>query len=71
MKDSFKTAVAADYAEIWNTASYFKYHQSNKARSKLPRRMMMNLTNDTKSEIVKIFHTYWHSKVKGNAKLTL
>ncbi len=41
---------------ITNITSYFKYHQSNKPRRKLPRRVMMKLDNDRKNQIIKIFN---------------
>lgn len=69
MQRSFQTRSGAFEAEIWNPTAYFKYHQSNAARSKLPRRMMMYLTNPIKAKIVKFFHTYWQATVRGNASL--
>lgn len=56
MRDSFETAYAANYAAIWNTAYYFKYHQSKRPRSKIPRRAMMKLGNTQKQVIQKKFH---------------
>lgn len=64
MQKSFKDLVKADSATIWNAIQYFKYHQSNKARSKIPRRVMMKLGNDQKEMVVKIFHTHFIKKLK-------
>lgn len=62
MRNNFETLVKTDYAEIWNSTQYFKYHQSKEPRSKLPRRIMMKLGENQKEYIVKIFHTYWYKK---------
>lgn len=64
MQKSFKDLVKADSATIWNAVNYFQYHQSNKPRSKLPRRVMMKLGNDQKEMVVKIFHTHFIKKLK-------
>lgn len=58
MKNSFYTVVSSDQAVIGNNAAYFKYHQSNQPRKRLPRRIMMKIDNQRKEAIVKIFHTY-------------
>ena len=67
MQKSFVTQYGAMEASITNPTAYFKYHQSNAPRSRLPRRMMMYLTNGTRSEIVRLFQTFWHQKVIGKA----
>lgn len=64
MQKSFKTLVKADSATIWNAIKYFQYHQSNKPRSKLPRRVMMKLGNDQKEFVVKTFHSHFIKKIK-------
>jgi len=64
MRKSFQTLVKPDMAAIWNTAAYFKYHQSNQPRFHLPRRAMMALAEQQKQLIVKIFHTYFLRKIK-------
>lgn len=64
MKDNFQFLVKSDYAEIWNSTQYFKYHQSRESRNKLPRRVMMKLGNSQKEMIVKLFHTYWYKKTR-------
>ena len=55
MKDSFQSSFDPTSAAIWNTAIYFKYHQSNQPRSKIPRRVMMKLTDSLKEMVVKNF----------------
>jgi phage gpG-like protein len=54
MKGSFKSIPTMASVEIMNTTNYFKYHQSNKPRRKLPRRVMMKIDNERKQGIVKI-----------------
>lgn len=63
MQAGFQSMFKADYAEVWNAIAYFKYHQSNRPRKKLPRRVMMKLGENQKQLVVKIFHTYWYKKV--------
>lgn len=63
MKNSFMTLWRPDMAMVWNDIAYFKYHQSNKPRSKLPRRVMMKLGNSQKTMVMKIFHNYFHKAV--------
>ena len=59
MQNSFQSVVSSEQAVIRNTAEYFKYHQSNQARSsRLPRRVMMALGNNQKAEIVRFFQAY-------------
>ena len=64
MRRSFETMFKADQAAIWNTASYFAYHQSNQPRSKMPRRVMMKLAEEQRQIVVKIFHTLFVKKLK-------
>jgi phage gpG-like protein len=58
MRASFQTIVQSDQAVIYNTAAYFKYHQSKEPRSKIPRRIMMKLTSNSKEQIVKYFQEH-------------
>ena len=58
MQGSFKSVVDTDMAVISNKAEYFKYHQSNKPRRHLPRRVMMKIGNNQKVEVVRIFQAY-------------
>lgn len=62
MRNAFRSQVATDYAAVWNTASYFKYHQSNKSRSKIPRRVMMKLGHMQREMIVKEFIAHFRKQ---------
>lgn len=64
MQKSFKTLAKTDHAKVWNAIAYAEYHQSNKPRKKLPRRVMLKLGNDQKAMIVKTFHTHFVKKLK-------
>ncbi len=63
MRNSFMTLWRPDMAQVWNSSTYFKYHQSNQPRSKLPRRVMMKLGHEQRTLVVKIFHTYFQKIV--------
>ena len=59
MQSSFRSIVQTDQAVVYNTAPYFKYHQSNAPRGPwLPRRAMMALGSNQKTEIVRYFQAY-------------
>lgn len=64
MQKAFKSQFKPDSATIWNAMTYARYHQSNKPRKVLPRRVMMKLGNDQKELVVKIFHTHFIKKLK-------
>lgn len=64
MKGNFTKQVHADYAVIGNDTPYFKYHQSNKPRTKLPRRVMMQLGNNQKQMIQREFLKAFNDKIK-------
>lgn len=64
MKRGFRSIVSTDQAVIYNTAPYFKYHQSNQARRKIPRRVMMKLGFNQREMIVKEFQKEWRLKMK-------
>ncbi len=57
MKNSFRDRVSNLFVVVDNTAPYFPYHQSNKPRRKLPRRIMMRIDNRRRNQIVKIFQS--------------
>lgn len=44
--------------EIGSNVEYFKYHQSNKPRTKIPRRPVINLTADDRVEIMRPIRLY-------------
>lgn len=64
MQRSFRSIVQTDSATIYNTAEYFKYHQSNQPRKKLPRRVMMKLAEDQKTMIVRAFQKHLSKSFK-------
>lgn len=63
MKNSFRYRSAKDHAIIWNPTRYFKYHQSNKPRRRIPRRVMMKLAGQQRQMVVRIFHKYIRESV--------
>jgi phage gpG-like protein len=58
MRGSFQSIVSTDQAVIYNTAEYFKYHQSKLPRAHLPRRVMMKLAENHKQQIIKFFQEH-------------
>lgn len=58
MQNSFQTIVSSDQAVIYNTAAYFKYHQSKAPRTKLPRRVMMKIHHAQREQIVRYFQEH-------------
>lgn len=58
LRSGFVSAVKSDYLEIGNYVPYFKYHQSNKPRAHLPRRVMMKIDQERKVFINKAFQEY-------------
>ncbi len=58
MQHSFRSVVSSDQAVIYNTADYFKYHQSNQRREQIPRRAMMRLAEAQKQMIVRVFQEH-------------
>lgn len=55
MRNSFWKQIDTTSLIIGNDTPYFKFHQSNEPRTKLPRRAMLKLTNDMKQQIVSLF----------------
>lgn len=58
MRQGFRQNVGMETLTITNVVPYFKYHQSNKERTRLPRRVMMMIDNDRRNFIVKEFQAY-------------
>lgn len=59
MRGGFRKKLTKWSLELYNTQSYFKYHQSNAPRkSNLPRRVMMKLREQDATMIVKSFQAY-------------
>lgn len=65
MRASFEKRLGPGYLEIYNTADYFKYHQSNKPRRKLPRRVMLKIDQVRKVFIVKEFQRHLQRSNRG------
>lgn len=65
MRQSFMQMYDSTMLRIWNAAAYFKYHQSNQPRTKIPRRAMMKLTQAMKEMVVKNFQILFLEKVGG------
>ena len=62
LRHSFYSQVDERKAIISSKLPYFKYHQSRKPRKKLPRRVMLVLTNRTKENIVQEFNQFLRFK---------
>lgn len=67
MRRNFKQKLGPDYIEIYNPTPYFAYHQSNKPRKKLPRRVMMKLDRDRKIFIQKQFQKHVEDILKARS----
>jgi phage gpG-like protein len=61
MRDSFKYDNGSTYVRVYNDVqnsagvNYFVFHQSNKPRYRLPRRIVMKLDERRKQDIIQIF----------------
>lgn len=58
LRQGFRQNLGKTELLIYNVVPYFKYHQSNKPRTKMPRRVMMKIDNDRRNFIVKQFQAY-------------
>lgn len=66
MQKGFRSIVSSDQATIFNVEDYFKYHQSNKPRKRLPRRAMMKLGNQQREIIQKEFQLFIAKSAQKN-----
>lgn len=64
MKEGFKYKAGKQEVVVGSVVDYFKYHQSNKPRTKMPRRVMLKLNENNKQRIVKFFHEDIRSKLR-------
>ena len=64
MKSGFKYKSSKQDVVVGNIVDYFRYHQSNKPRSKMPRRVMLKLNETNKQRIVKFFHSDIRDKLR-------
>ena len=65
MKSGFKYEAGKQSVVVGNVVDYFKFHQSNKPRTKMPRRISMKLNESNKQRIVKFFHEDLRKKLKS------
>lgn len=65
MRGAFTHQVSSDTLTLGNDAPYFGYHQSNKKRTRLPRRVMMMVDASRRSFIVKAFQAHIVGAVRG------
>lgn len=63
MRGAFKEDLKKLSTTLFNTASYFKYHQSNRPRRKLPRRVMMKISNQLRKKIFSYFTEFFNETV--------
>lgn len=68
MRQSFVEDVNKQNIAITNTAPYFMYHQSNKPRKRLPRRVMMKIDEQRKTFIIKAFQEYIVGLTRGRTQ---
>lgn len=65
MRHAFKQTLGPGYVEIFNPTPYFKFHQSNKPRKRIPRRVMLKIDNIRKVFIQKEFQRFIQQSLKG------
>lgn len=65
MRGGFRSTIGRDQAVIENNVPYFKYHQSNQSRSRLPRRVMMMIDEQRRNDVVKIFQRHIIESTRG------
>lgn len=58
MRSSFVSKQDSTSVTFGNTDWKFPYHQSNKSRSKIPRRVMLKIDNIRRNFIIKAFQRY-------------
>lgn len=58
MRNSFDEKITSTSIVLFNSASYFPFHQSKESRQVLPRRIMMKIDQERKTFIVKAFQQY-------------
>jgi phage gpG-like protein len=70
MRRGFQSVAKTDYAKVWNSLAYFKYHQSNKPRTKIPRRVMMRLGNAQREMVVRTFQRYFKELMQHHGAIS-
>lgn len=54
MQHGFRYQAGPNFVRMYNTAKYFKYHQSDEPREKIPRRVMMKVDDQRRQDIAVI-----------------
>lgn len=65
MRDSFYKQSTSDYAMVGNDDPKFGFHQSNQPRTRLPRRVMLQIDARMRDEIFKAFQAYIVKALRG------
>lgn len=65
MRRSFREEVHDDYVVMFNSTPYFRYHQSNRPRKRLPRRVMMKIDEQRRNFIFKELQAHILSGMQG------
>lgn len=65
MRGAFTRRVSSDTLTLGNDAPYFKYHQSNRLRTRLPRRVMLMVDEARRSFIIKSFQQHLIDALRG------
>lgn len=65
MRSNFNHRATAQSLVVENTTEYFKYHQSNKARSRLPRRVMIKLDEPRRQMVQKEIQKEYLDELRG------
>jgi hypothetical protein len=65
MRSAFRSRTNSDSVTLDNTAPYFRYHQSNQPRTRLPRRVMMFIDEQRRQFIIKRFQRHIVESVRG------
>lgn len=65
MQRSFRSTASSMHVTITNAAPYFRYHQSAEARHKIPRRVMLKLTDRVVSDAKALVAKSLADKIKA------
>lgn len=71
MRDAFRSQPQQNMVTITNPTPYFAYHQSNRPRRHLPRRVMMKIDQQRREEIVKIFQASIQDMLKARSNVAV
>lgn len=65
LNQGFTYDITPERLRIRNTVEYFKYHQSDRERTKMPRRVMMKLTDQLKTDVTRVIDRKLTSGLRG------